>query len=137
MFIIALTGGICCGKTSVTEICRNLGAYIIDADKLGHKAYQKGTKCYQNLLEAFGEEILTEEKEINRKTLGSIVFSNRRELQRLNEIVWPRIREMIEMELEQIKNEDNNQIVLLEAAIFIEAGWHDLVDEIWVVETEQ
>ena len=75
--MIGLTGGIASGKTTIANRLKNLGAHIISCDHLGHSAYKKGTKCYQEMVEYFGESILNEDKEIDRKQLGPIVFSNK------------------------------------------------------------
>lgn len=75
--MIGLTGGIASGKSTIANRLKNLGAHVISCDQLGHLAYKKGTKCYQQIVEYFGETILSEDKEINRKQLGPIVFSNK------------------------------------------------------------
>lgn len=136
MKVIGLSGGICSGKSSVTQICQDLGGYIINADLLGHQAYAPGTDCYHDLVNQFGEEIVSSDGSINRRALGGIVFSDESKLKLLNQIVWPRIRNLIEIELNELR-ERGVGIVVLEAAILIEAGWQDIVDEIWVIETEQ
>ncbi|MDE6357260.1 MAG: dephospho-CoA kinase, partial [Eubacteriales bacterium] len=82
--IIGLTGGSGCGKTTVANILKELGGYIIDADKLAHKIMKKGEKAYYEIIDAFGEEILTKEKNIDRKALGGIVFSEKEKLELLN-----------------------------------------------------
>jgi dephospho-CoA kinase len=144
MLVIGLSGGICSGKSSVTQICKDLGGSILNADLLGHEAYAKGTDCYQDIVNTFGSDIVeVTDGTINRRALGAIVFSDESQMKLLNQIVWPRIRMMIETKLHQIEEEERKEarsqikVVILEAAILIEAGWHDLVDEIWVIESDR
>ena len=75
--MIGLSGGIASGKTSICNRLKGLGARIISCDHLGHAAYQKGTKCYHEMVEYFGNSILNDEQEIDRKKLGPIVFSDK------------------------------------------------------------
>jgi dephospho-CoA kinase len=136
MKVIGLSGGICSGKSSITQMCQEFGGHVINADLLGHQAYAPGTDCFRDLVNQFGEEIVSSDGSINRRALGGIVFSDESKLKQLNEIVWPRIRSLIEIELNQLR-ERGVEIVVLEAAILIEAGWQDIVDEIWVIETDR
>jgi dephospho-CoA kinase len=131
MIIIGLTGGILSGKSTVADMLAEKGAVIIDADKIGHEAYKPHTETWQRLVDTFGEWILRRNGEIDRKKLSDIVFSDPASLTLLNQIVHPRMRQMIEDEIEHIRAKDVN-VVVLEAAVLIEAKWNDLVDEIWV-----
>ena len=133
MTIIGLTGGIASGKSTVAEITGQRGAYVIDADKLGHAAYEPGTRAFSAVVEEFGDEILAEDGSIDRKVLGSKVFGSEGGLDRLTGIGWPEIRAMAEEEISTQKIEDPNRTVVLEAAVLLEAGWEDVVDEVWVV----
>jgi dephospho-CoA kinase len=131
IIIIGLTGGIASGKSLVRSIVEKLDTNVvtIDADVLGHKAYQQGSETIHHLVKRFGTGILTPDGlNIHRPALGALVFNNKQALNDLSSIVWPAIRELFLQELEQIKP---NSIVILEAAILLEAGWTDLVDEIW------
>jgi len=122
MIVIGLTGGILSGKSTVSGMLAERGAVIIDADKVGHQAYQPDT---------FGEWILKQNGEIDRKRLGEIVFHDPSALILLNKIVHPRMREIIEEELKRLRAEGAS-VVAIEAAVLIEAKWTDLVDRIWV-----
>lgn len=132
MFIIGITGGICAGKSSVSRILQELGVRILDADKLGHKAYEPNTECFRKLVEHFGEGIVDDHGEVDRKKLGSIVFSDQNEMKSLQSIVWPEIRRLIVENFDRMRLE-GNQILALEAAVMIEAGWNDLVSCLWVI----
>jgi phosphopantetheine adenylyltransferase/dephospho-CoA kinase len=136
MHIIGLTGGICSGKSTVSEILESFGAKVIDADKLGHAAYQPNTSCYDKLVSHFGEGIISDDKTINRPVLGSIVFSDPSKMVDLQNIVWPEIRTMIVNKLSELKSQGVKSVVI-EAAIMIEAKWQDLVNSLWVVTVSQ
>jgi dephospho-CoA kinase len=131
MLVIGLTGGILTGKSTVSGMLAERGAVIIDADKIGHEAYKPHTDVWQELVDTFGEWILGKNGEIDRKRLGDIVFHDPSALTLLNKIVHPRMREMIEEELRRLE-EESVPVVILEAAVLIEAKWNDLVDQIWV-----
>lgn len=131
MIIIGLTGGILSGKSTVADMLAEKGAVIIDADKIGHEAYKPHTETWQRLVDTFGEWILRRNGEIDRKKLSDIVFSDPASLTLLNQIVHPRMRQIIEEEIEHLRAKGVN-VVVLEAAVLIEAKWNDLVDEIWV-----
>ncbi len=131
MIVIGLTGGILSGKSTVSGMLAERGAVIIDADKVGHQAYQPHTDVWQELVDTFGEWILKQNGEIDRKRLGEIVFHDPSALILLNKIVHPRMREIIEEELKRLRAEGAS-VVAIEAAVLIEAKWTDLVDRIWV-----
>ena len=134
MLVIGLTGGIGTGKTEVSRILADLGAEIINADVLGHQAYEPHTETWRQVVEAFGEDILSETGEVDRRKLGPIVFADERALRRLNAIVHPRIRQMIVERLDDL-GARGLEAVVVEAALFIEAGWTPLADELWVTAT--
>ncbi|MCH5184908.1 MAG: dephospho-CoA kinase [Oscillospiraceae bacterium] len=89
--IFGITGGSGSGKSYVSDIFRKNGFFIIDADKIGHQIIMPGKKAYFELIEHFGKKILTENGEIDRGTLGKIVFSDNNELKFLNSVTHPRI----------------------------------------------
>ena len=134
MKIICLTGGIASGKSSAAMLLESLGAKVIDADKLGHRSYQKGTLTYDKLVKAFGSKIIRSDGEIDRKILGTIVFKEKKLLRKLTDIVWPSIRLMAEREIEVLKKTDKESTIVFEAAVLIEAGWETIGTETWVIE---
>jgi dephospho-CoA kinase len=133
MLTIGLTGGIGSGKSTVTRILADLGAPIIDADKVGHAIYQPDGPAYADMIAAFGEGILAPDRMIDRKKLGPIVFADPGALKRLNSIVHPkmfaRMREMVA----GMRSAGERKPIMIEAAILIEANWQPLFDEIWLV----
>jgi dephospho-CoA kinase len=133
MKVIGLTGGISSGKSTVAQFLAELGAVIIDADKVGHEAFKPGTKLWREVTAAFGEQILTTDGEIDRQKLGEMVFADPKRLSQLNEIMHPRMSEMVRAQLEDYRRQ-GVAVAVLEATLLIEAGgeWIKLVDEIWV-----
>jgi len=133
MKIIGLTGGIGSGKSTVSEIMADMGAVIIDADKVGHDLL-KNTEVQREIISAFGKEVLTSDGNIDRKMLSRIVFDNPNLLAKLNRIMHPRMYNIVKNELKKYRNK-NIKIVVLEAPLLIDAGWNSLVDEVWVINT--
>jgi len=101
MKVIGLTGGIGSGKSTVSRFLEELGAVIIDADRVGHEAFKPDTETWREVVAAFGQEILTTGGEIDRQKLGNIVFGNSQALARLNQIVHPRIYALVKAQIEE------------------------------------
>jgi len=131
MFVIGLTGGLGTGKTTVAEMLREKGAVVIHADQLGHQVYEPGRPAYHEIVEAFGPQVLGDGGRIDRRRLAQLVFSDAEALARLNRITHPRIRQAMQEQLAQLARA-GVQVAVVEAALLLEAGWDDLVDEIWV-----
>lgn len=131
MIVIGLMGGIGTGKSTVSHLLAEKGAVIIDADKLGHEAYQPHSPIWHEVVAAFGKEILQENQEINRRKLGEIIFSNPESQQRLNSIMHPRMKDMMRERIGALR-QDGVKVVVLEAALLVEANWIDLADQVWV-----
>ncbi len=129
---IGLTGGIASGKSTVVKQLQELGAATIDADILGHQTYEPGTETFRQVVEAFGDDLVAEDGTIDRSKLGPKVFGHPDGMKRLTDIVWPGIRALAEAELARL-DAAGTEVAVLEAAVMIEAGWQDLVDEVWVV----
>ena len=129
---IGLTGGIASGKSTASAVLAELGACVIDADRLGHQVYVPGSVAFDAVVDTFGLEIVSTNGTIDRGALGDRVFSDPKALKRLTDIVWPTIRHMVVEELLRL-TETGADVVLIEAAVMIEAGWKSLVDEVWVM----
>lgn len=130
-YIIGLIGGIASGKSVISEYFANLGAYVINCDKLAHEIYVPGTKCHGRLIEHFGKEILSDDNTINRKKLGGIVFSNKQKLNELNQIVWPELLVEVERRIEIVRTAKSHDVVMIEAAVLLQAGWQRNMHEVW------
>lgn len=131
MFVIGLTGGIGTGKTQVSEILESLGAARVDADLLGHQVYVPQSEGWREVVDTFGEEVLSNDGEIDRRKLGPIVFGDSEALKKLNAITHPRIYRLAEASIKKLA-EQGRDVAVLEAALLIEAKWTPLVDEVWV-----
>jgi dephospho-CoA kinase len=107
------------------------GAHVVDVDKVAQATYAKGSDGFEQIKAAFGDDVVGKDGEIDRRILGSRVFGNADELQKLTDIVWPLTR----ARLEAMKAEEDGKadVLVFEAAVLIEAGWWDLVDQVWVV----
>ena len=130
MHVIGVTGGIGSGKTIVSAILEEQGAEILNADLVGHQAYEPGRPAYDDIVAEFGAAVVAEDGTIDRKKLGPIVFADPAKLARLNAITHPRIKEMMREKLAEMAAR-GAAFVVLEAALLFDAKWEDLADEVW------
>lgn len=133
MLTIGLTGGIGSGKSTAIKILADLGAPIMDADKVGHEIYQPGGPAYADMIAAFGEGILAPDRTIDRKKLGPIVFADPGALKRLNAIMHPKMFTRMRETVAAMRSAGERKPIVIEAAILIEANWQPLFNEIWLV----
>lgn len=129
-YIIGLTGGIASGKSSVAEKLEKLGAGLVNCDKLAHDLYLPGKKCFHAIVEHFGSSILNSDGFINRKLLGDIVFNNKEQLEKLNKLIWPLILQEAKKEVDILYSKGKD-IIVMEAAVLIQAKWQNVCHEIW------
>ena len=135
MHVIGLTGGIASGKSTVTRFFKDRDIPVIDADVLGHRTYDPGTDTFAAVEKAFGDDLVAPDGTIDRRVLGGKVFGKPDELKRLTDVVWPGIRKLASEALSEFEAA-GNALVVLEAAVLFEAGWEDLVEDVWVVVVE-
>ncbi len=131
--IIGITGGIACGKTTVSDLLADKGAIPINADEIGHQLLKVDSPILNKLTETFGPDILDESGDVSRKKLGTIVFNDKVALEKLNSLMHPLIIERSRSQVRKFVVEDPSCIVLLDAPLLIEAGAYDSVDLIIVV----
>ncbi len=136
MRVLGLTGGIASGKSTAAERLKELGATVLDADRYGHRAYDKDSEGFHAVVNEFGHDIVGEDGEIDRRILGGKVFGAPDQLKRLTDIVWPVIRQFATAEINELREREPQTVIVLEAAVLIEAEWQDLADEVWVVHVE-
>jgi dephospho-CoA kinase len=134
---IGLTGGIGSGKSTVSQLLGELGAFVVDADKVGHEIYLPGKEAWKQVTTAFGQNILAPDQTIDRKKLGAIVFGSDDARKRLNSIVHPLMFTDIDRRIKEKRAEGFTQPIVIEAAILIEANWLPLTDEVWLVVTNK
>jgi len=131
--IVGITGGIACGKTTVSDMLTEKGAIPINADEIGHQLLKANSPVLDELIDAFGHDILEASGGVSRKKLGAIVFQDKTARERLNSILHPLIIQRSRAQARQRVAEDPTCVVLLDAPLLIEAGAYDTVDLIVVV----
>ena len=133
MIKIGLTGGIASGKSRAGQYLAELGAHVIDADRVAHEAYAPGTEGFDALVAAFGRDIVGPDGAIDRARLGAHVFGEPAELARLTAIVWPLARRLVAARAAE-QAAAGTAVLVVEAALLFEAEWQDMFDEVWLVE---
>lgn len=131
--IIGLTGGIASGKSTAARYLSENGAFVMDGDVLGHRAYEPNTAAFAQITETFGSEVVGADGQIDRKALGGKVFGNPNALKQLTDILYPEIRRMFSEWIETTQADNPNALLVMDAAVLLEAGWEDLADETWVI----
>lgn len=132
MKIIGLTGGIGSGKTSVAAKLRALGARVFDADEAAKNAVLPGTEGFFKVVETFGPQIVDADGKLNRMALAEIVFNDKESLKRLEEIIHSYVWQETDKFLNACR-EAGERAVILDIPLLIECGWHQKVDEVWLV----
>ncbi|HSR30241.1 MAG TPA: dephospho-CoA kinase [Anaerolineae bacterium] len=127
--LVGLTGNIATGKSEVAKVLAELGACVIDADRVAHEVMQPGGPAYHAVVEAFGQDILAADGAIDRSKLGAIVFADPAALQRLEAAVHPATIAKVDRQIAEVRE----PVVVVEAIKLIEAGMHRLYDALWVV----
>lgn len=130
-YTIGVIGSIASGKSVMTQRLEKFGAKIIDCDKLAHELYEPGEKCYADVITTFGKDILTNDGRIDRKKLGAIVFGDSDSLEKLNRIIWPSLLTVLKSRIQEIYEKELCQVIVVEAAVILKAGWKDEFHEIW------
>lgn len=138
MYLIALTGGIAAGKSTVARRLVEHGAVLIDADVLSRKAVEPGAPALAGIREAFGDEVLNADGSLDREKLGAIIFHNDEARAKLNAIVHPAVRELGEkLKAEAVRN-DPDVVIVHDIPLLVETGRNtEGFDKIVVVEAPQ
>jgi len=136
MKVVAITGGIGSGKSTVAEMFRNLGFPVLDADRVAHGVYKRGTIAYKKIIESFGKKILLGDGIINRKILGDLVFENEELRRLLEEITHPFIVKKMREFIRECR-EQRASICIIEAALIFEKGKGQLFDCIITVSVDE
>lgn len=132
--VIGLTGGIASGKSTVSQMIKEKGIRLVDADVIAKEAVSKGSAALHQIVQTFGEEVLLPNGELNRQQLGAIIFSDEEKRKKLNAIVHPEVRkEMLKQRDEGVSN--NETFVVLDIPLLFESKLEGLVDRIIVVYT--
>ncbi|MEQ8173297.1 MAG: dephospho-CoA kinase, partial [Candidatus Eremiobacterota bacterium] len=128
--LIGLTGGIASGKSKISLFLKSQGAVIIDADEIARYVVKPMSSAWKNIVEAWGMDILKPDRSLDRQKLASIVFSNKKELEKLNNITHPEIIREIK---DRISREPDGSLIVLDAPLLIESGLYTIVDYVWLV----
>ena len=132
MKIIGLTGGIACGKSTVSKALRVLGACIIDADALAHELSQPNQALFNAYVQRFGMAIVTPGGTLDRAAIARLIFTDPTMRAEVEQISHPLIRRAVEERLRMAEKEQKRAAVL-DVPLLFEAGWDALADEVWVV----
>ncbi|WP_148132946.1 dephospho-CoA kinase [Candidatus Formimonas warabiya] len=132
MKIIGLTGGIASGKSTVSSVLKELGALIIDADKVAREIVLPGSPAWNEIVQEFGQAILQPDQNINRKELAGIIFRDQAARNKLNRITHPRIMDEIRKRINAGKRGNNYLMIVVDAPLLIELGMTAMVDEVWL-----
>jgi len=133
MLIVGLTGGIASGKSLVAKVFRDLGAHVIDADKIVHELLEPGQQAWEEVVGYFGPEILFPDRTIDRRKLGEIVFKSAEKRAWLNQCLHPKVFEVYTAHVKHLCARAPHDIVVLDAALLIETGYHKKMDRVVVV----
>lgn len=137
MKIIGVTGGVGAGKSTVLNYLeKRYGAKLILADLVGHEVMEPGHEAYEQVVKAFGQKIVSEDKTIDRKALGAIVFADEKKRMILNRIIHPAVRQEILRRLEEAELLHLSYVVV-EAALFLEENYDAFCDETWYIYTDE
>lgn len=135
MLIVGLTGGIASGKSTIADMFKREGAYIIDIDMISRDVVKPGRPAWQDVAHIFGKEVLNEDQTLNRKKVGDIVFSDAEKRKKLEEIIHPKITAEKLMKINEIAKKDNQAIVIIDIPLLIETDKQDTVDKVVLVYT--
>ena len=135
--LVGLTGGIATGKSTVAKMLRELGCVIIDADVLAREVVEPGEPAYEDIVAAFGSDVIQANGSLDRKRLGAIVFADAARRKRLEAMTHPRIRERFARRLQELTEQGFAGLVFFDAAVMIESGNYRNMDRLVVVATDE
>lgn len=137
MILVGLTGGLATGKSAVARLFQDCGAVVLDADVLARQLVEPGKPAWRDIVRAFGKQVLSPDRSLDRHALAKIVFRNRAKLKKLNTIVHPRVAREQTRLTREIARKDPDAVILYDAPVLIEAGAHKRMDKIVVVSADQ
>ncbi|MBR3039912.1 MAG: dephospho-CoA kinase [Lachnospiraceae bacterium] len=132
--LIGMTGGVGSGKSTALSYLKEFyGCEVLLADEIGLKLEEKGGECFRPLVELLSEDILGSNGEIDRAKMAALIFDDEELLKKVNEIVHPAVRKAVEKRVAEVRRMTPDKTIFLESAIFVEAGYLDMLDELWVI----
>ena len=129
-FKIGLTGGIASGKSTVANLFSDLGVEIIDADEISHSITSKQGSAYDKILKHFGNSVLGDDNELDRKKLRTIIFKNSELRKDLEQIIHPEVHSIINKQT--FESQEPYQIIVI--PLLIETGYQDFVDRVLIID---
>lgn len=134
---IGITGGIGAGKSAVLAFLKKeWGAYVLQADQVGHQVMEPGGECYEPVIRLFGKEIIKNDKTIDRSMVSDVVFSKPDLLEKLNQLIHPAVKRFILCSIQE-QEKKGCPLFVVEAALLLEERYQDFLDEIWYVRADQ
>ena len=138
MKVIGITGGIGSGKSEILSyLKRRANCRIIIADHVAHELEVKGGVCYEGIVALLGEDILAEDREIDRTKLAACIFADKKLLAQINAIVHPAVKEYITAKIAEERKAGKYEYLFIEAALLIEDGYEEIVDEMWYIHADE
>ena len=134
MRFIGITGGVGAGKSSILAYIReNYPCEIYLADEVAHEVKKPGTKCFQKIVQILGEDVLDDTGEIDKRRMAAKIFADDKLLKQINDSVHPAVKIYLLDRLEEARKSGKVKLFFVEAALLIECGYGELVDEMWYV----
>lgn len=134
MRLIGITGGVGAGKSTVLEYIRaHYLCRIYLADEVAHVVKEPGQPCYEALVELLGQDILEEDGRIHKGRMAEKIFRDENLLEQVNAIVHPAVQEYLLEKVQEARQEGHTELFFIEAALLIECGYRDIVDEMWYI----
>jgi len=130
---LGLTGGIGCGKSTISRKLAEKGALIIDADKIAREIVQPGEPAWQEIVDWLGPKVLQRDKSLNRQLLGQIIFNDPKSRRRLTDLTKPRVLERMEQKRRKAREQDPSLIIVFDVPLLIEEGLQNMVDKVLLV----
>ena len=138
MITVGITGGVGAGKSEVLKyIAKRLDCEVMVADRFADELEMRGNVCYEPLVSLLGEDVLSNNLEIDRKRMSFLIFSNPSLLTKVNDIVHPAVKTGVIKRIEELKEEGSKSFFFLEAALLIECGYKEVLDELWYVYADE
>lgn len=134
MRVIGITGGVGCGKTQVLSYIKNkYNCEVILADEVAHMVKEPGQSCYEALVDLLGKEILAPDGQIDRGAMAEKIFKDEVLLKQVNELIHPAVKEYNLRAIQKARVEEKLDFLFIEAALLIEDGYGQIVDELWYI----
>ena len=138
MKFIGITGGVGAGKSSIlTYIREHYPCEIYLADEVAHEVKKPGTACFRELIQILGEDVLNESGDIDKKRMAEKIFADDQLLEKINDIVHPAVKDYLLERLNEAREKGTVKLFFVEAALLIECGYGELVDEMWYVHAKK